>query len=318
MASQSRHLIDPELLVALDMMPDLALDDARLTELRSGMDGLIPPLESFANDEVQIETRKIAGPDEREVELQIFRPVAPTATPMPALLHIHGGGYVLGCATQSAPGNIRTARELGCLVVSVEYDVAPEASGTQAVEQCHAALLWLAEEATELGIDPSRIAIGGESAGGGLTAALALLARDRGGVQPCFQMLIYPMIDDQTGARADEHPYTGEFVWTRMANQFGWRALLGENDPGADAGHIVPARATNLAGLPPAYISVGALDLFLEEDIEYARRLMRAGVPVELHVYPGAFHGFELAAEAAVSKRAEAERRAALARAFAR
>lgn len=317
MTSRSRHLVDPELFVALEMMPDLSLDEARLADFRAGMDDLIPPLESFACDDVAIERQWIEGPGGRQVELQLFRPVASQATVMPAFLHIHGGGYVLGNATQSAPGNIRTARELGCLVASVEYDLAPETSGTGAAEQCHAALLWLAENANRLGIDPARIAIGGESAGGGLAAALALLARDRGGVQPCFQLLIYPMIDDRTGAGDDHHPFTGEYVWTREANQFGWRSLLGASDPADVRGYVVPARATDLAGLPPAYISVGTLDLFLEEDLDYARRLMRAGVAVELHVYPGAFHGFELAADASVSRRAEAERREALARAFA-
>lgn len=318
MTSPSRHLVDPELLVALELMPDFALDDARLVELRTAMDSMIPPLETFDCEDVRIERRMIDGPGGDKIELQLFWPTAVPAALMPAFLHIHGGGYVLGRAAQSAAGNVRTARELGCLVASVEYDVAPEAQGMQAVEQCHAALVWLAENAADLGIDRGRIAVGGESAGGGLAAALSLLARDRGAIQPCFQMLIYPMIDDQTSQREDDHPFTGEFVWTRQANHFGWRALLGGTELELDRGYVVPARAQNLSRLPPAYISVGALDLFLEENIEYARRLMRAGVPVELHVFPGAFHGFELASEAAVSKRAEAERRAALSRAFAR
>jgi len=316
MTAGSRHLVDPELLPALDLMPDLDLDAARLAELRAGMDALIPKLETLPCDGVDVEVVSISGPGGPPLELQLFRPEGAASAPLPAFLHIHGGGYVLGNATQSALGNMRTAREVGCLVASVEYSLAPETSGTGAVEQCHAALLWLAGNATDLGIDAKRIAIGGESAGGGLAAALALLARDCGEVMPCFQMLIYPMLDASTGRSGDEHPFTGEFVWTRAANRFGWDSLLAEN--ASDSPYVVPARATDLSGLPPTYMSVGALDLFVEEDLEYARRLMRAGVPVEFHLFPGAFHGFELAAEADVSKRAEAERRTALARAFAR
>jgi acetyl esterase/lipase len=317
MAGSSRHLIDPELLPALDLMPALDLDAARLDELRGGMEALIPPLETLPCDGVEIEVVSIPGPAGATFELQLFRPSGRSAGPLPALLHFHGGGYVLGNATQSALDNMRTAREVGCLVASVEYSLAPEACGTHAVEQCHAALLWLAAHASQLGIDAGRIAVGGESAGGGLAAALALLARDRGGVQPCFQLLIYPMLDSRTGRSEDEHPWTGEFIWTRSANRFGWDSLLGPGEGSAEDCHVVPARATDLSRLPPAYISVGALDLFLEENLEYARRLTRAGVPVELHVFPGAFHGFELAAEAGVSQRAETERRQALGRAFA-
>jgi acetyl esterase/lipase len=236
---------------------------------------------------------------------------------VPALLHIHGGGYVLGVAEGSGPSNVRTAAEVGCVVVSVDYRLAPETVAPGAVEDCYAVLRWLYTEANNLGIDRSRIAVGGESAGGGLAAALALLARDRGEYPLCFQMLIYPMIDDRTATSAPDNPNTGEFIWTRSSNRFGWRCLLGQ-EPGCEgtSAYAAPARANNLAGLPPAYISVGALDLFLDENIEYARRLLNAGVPTELHVFPGAYHGFELAPEARVSKLSESERRAALARAF--
>jgi triacylglycerol lipase len=317
MSQGSRHLVDPELLPALGLMPDLDLDAERLAALRAGMDALIPKLETLPSEGVDVEVAAVPASDGTSVEVQLFRPAGTRGKMLPAFLHIHGGGYVLGNATQSALGNMRTAREVGCLVASVDYALAPETNGTGAVEQCYSALLWLAANAVELGIDPARIAVGGESAGAGLAAALALLARDRGAVKPCFQLLIYPMLDASTGRRDDEHPFTGEFIWTRSANRFGWDSLLGPNASAADNPYVVPARAADLAGLPPAYMSVGALDLFLEEDLDYARRMLRDGVAVELHVFPGAFHGFELAAEAAVSKAAEAERRAALARAFA-
>src|SRR5262249_39769655 len=153
------------------------------------------------------------------------------------------------------------------------------------VEDCYAALAWMAGEAAALGVDAARIGVMGESAGGGLAAALALLARDRGEHRLAFQHLIYPMIDDCTCTAAEPHPSTAEFIGTPASNRFGWTSLLGTEPGGADVSpYAAAARATDLAGLPPAYIATGALDLFLEENLEYARRLIRAGVPVELHV----------------------------------
>ena len=315
----TKALIDPELLVGLDIFPTFDLNDGTLPSLRSMMGGYVPPVESYARDDVVIERRIVSGPQGApDVAVLVYRPSV-SQGPIPALLHIHGGGYVLGLAAGSGPGNVRTAAEVGCVVVSVDYRLAPETVAPGAVEDCYAVLGWLHAEADSLGIDRSRIAVGGESAGGGLAAALALLARDRGEYPLCFQMLIYPMIDDRTATSASGNPNTGEFVWTRSSNMYGWQSLLGEAPGGEDvSAYVAPARAQNLAGLPAAYISVGALDLFLEEDIEYARRLLHAGVPTELHVYPGAYHGFELAAEARVSQVAERQRRAALARAFER
>lgn len=149
----------------------------------------------------------------------------------------------------------------------------------------------------------AELAIGGDSAGGGLAAGLALLTRDRGEVPLVFQLLIYPMLDDRTVTHEDPHPHTGEFIWTPELNRYGWRALLGQEPGGAEvSAYAAPARAKKLEGLPPTYISVGTLDLFLEEDLEYARRLIRAGVPTELHVYPGAFHAFPMAADSQVAQ----------------
>ena len=154
-------------------------------------------------------------------------------------------------------------------------------------------------------------------AGGGLTAGLALLTRDRGEVPLAFQLLIYPMLDDRTVTSAEPHPYTGEYIWTHDANRFGWTALLGQEPGSPDVSpYASAARAEHLEGLAPAFISVGTLDLFLEEDMEYARRLMRAGVPTELHVYPGAFHGFNMAASAKVSQAFVRDQLDALARAL--
>ncbi|HMO55943.1 MAG TPA: alpha/beta hydrolase, partial [Roseiflexaceae bacterium] len=216
---------------------------------------------------------------------------------------IHGGGYVIGNAEMDDLTVKAMVTELGCAAVSVDYRLAPDTPHPGPVEDCYAALKWLHTNAGELGVDPGRLAIGGASAGGGLAAALGLLTRDRGEVQLVFQLLIYPMLDDRTVTTSDPHPYTGEFLWTHDANRFGWTALLGQ-EPGSPgvSPYAAAARAEDLANLPATFISVGALDLFLEEDLEYARRLMRAGVPTELHVYPGAYHGFNMAAEARTSQ----------------
>ena len=170
--------------------------------------------------------------------------------------------------------------------------------------------VWLHANAGRLGLDPARIGIKGESGGGGFAAAAALYARDRPGPKFAFQHLIYPMIDDRTAVRKDLHPYVGEFVWTQENNYFGWRSLLGE-EPGSSgvSPYAAAARAADVSGLPPTYISVGGLDLFLEENMTYADRLSRAGVPVELHMYPRAYHGFYRATNARVTKQAEHDNR---------
>jgi acetyl esterase/lipase len=208
------------------------------------------------------------------------------------------------------------ARDVGCIVMSVDYRLAPETPFPGAVEDAYAALRWLETHAQELGVDADRIVVAGESAGGGLAAALAILARDRGNSPLSAQILVYPMLDDRTGPGHD-HPHTGQFVWTRDNNQMGWSAYLGglpgEDDVPASA---APARCRDLSGLAPAFIACGTLDLFLEEDMEYARRLVRAGVPTELHLYPGAFHAFDLIADARVSKNFRRDLHNALERAF--
>ena len=214
--------------------------------------------------------------------------------------------------------NRSLAAELDCVVVSVDYRLAPETRFPGAVEDAYAALTWLHAEAETLRVDRGRIAIGGESAGGGHAAALAIYARDRGEIPILFQSLDSPMLDDRTGATSEPHPYCGEFVWPPANNRYGWKALLGIEPGGPDTPYgAAPARVADLAGLPPAFILVGALDLFLEEDLEYARRLIRAGVPAELHVLPGAFHGFGAAGPAAPQVQTTLRlRREALARAF--
>jgi acetyl esterase/lipase len=266
---------------------------------------------------VTVSERFIPGPEGApEVRVLVYLPTT-IQGPLPGLLWIHGGGYILGSPEMDDLAVRSMVSVIGCAAISVDYRLAPETPHPGPVEDCYAALKWLYTHASKLGVDPGRIAIGGGSAGGGLTAALGLLTRDRGEIPLVFQLVLYPMLDDRTVTTADPHPYTGEFMWTARANQFGWTALLGvpPGGPGISP-YAAAARAENLAGLPSTFISVGALDLFLEESLEYARRLMRAGVPTELHVYPGAYHGFGMATNAHVSQAAMRDQFEALKRAL--
>jgi acetyl esterase/lipase len=226
------------------------------------------------------------------VGVRLHRPVG-VSQPGPALLWMHGGGYVIGSAQQDDELCRRFARELGITVAAVDYRLAPEHPYPAPLEDCYAALTWLAALPA---VDPARIAIGGASAGGGLAAALALLARDRGEVTPTLQVLAYPMLDDRSGSTPENPNYR---LWGPKSNRFGWAAYLGNADPKV----AVPARHEDLSGLPPAWIGVGTHDLFHDEDVAYAARLTAAGVPTQIETIPGAFHGFDLVVpKAAVSK----------------
>lgn len=301
----TRHLIDPELTAFLDVFPALQFTRENLPEVRAGIDQMMAQMGAAAPPfpDIEVSRRSVPGPaGAPDVPVLIYLPKS-APRPLPVLFWVHGGGYIIGSADMDDLNVKAIVSELGCAVVSVDYRLAPETPHPGPVEDCYAALKWLHTNAAELGIDAGRIAIGGASAGGGLAAGLGLLTRDRGEVPFVFQLLIYPMIDDRTVSTSDPHPYTGEFLWTHDANRFGWAALLGQEPGSAGVSpYAAAARAEDLAGLPATFISVGALDLFLEEDVEYARRLMRAGVPTELHVYPGAYHGFNMAADAYVSR----------------
>lgn len=230
-------------------------------------------------------------------------------SPGPALLWIHGGGYVLGSAAMDDQLCRRFRDELGATVASVDYRLAPENPYPAALDDCWAALAVLAGLP---GVDPGRVAIGGASAGGGLAAALALRARDRGGVSPVLQLLVYPMLDDRSAAMPADRSYR---LWNPRSNRFGWTSYLGDADPQV----AVPARCPDLSGVAPAWIGVGSLDLFYDEDISYAERLRLAGVPCELQIVPGAFHGFDLLLpKAAVSQQFFTSQCASLRNAFAR
>lgn len=302
----SRHLVDQELLPFLDAQPPLQWNAETLAMLRT-IDVPPPPIAAETLDATTFAHRTI-GPvgDGGPLDVVIAKSKTPNSAG-DAILHVHGGGYILGKAAQLEFMLRPWAQELECTIVSVDYRLAPETRFPGAVEDCYAALAWMCREAEALSIDRGRIGVKGESAGGGLAAALALLVRDRCEYTLAFQHLTYPMLDDRSSSLPDPHPYAGEFLWTRQANAFGWSSLLGAEPGGADVSpYAAAARAMSLAGLPPSYLATGALDLFVEENISYATRLLRDGVPTELHIYPGAYHGFDLT-EAAVSKRSKVD-----------
>ncbi|MET0180819.1 MAG: alpha/beta hydrolase [Novosphingobium sp.] len=300
MPPDTRHLVDPELLPVLEQLPQFEFSAETLAAIRTGLGERFMPVAEPPIAPVEKVIEGPAGP----LEVFLFDP-SPGARDRPALLHIHGGGMIIGSARAAPHGPSSFAASLGVPVASVEYRLAPETPFPGPQEDCFAALRWLADEADALGVDPQRIAVIGESAGGGLAAAVAHMARDRGGPALAGQVLIYPMLDHRVGGDADpwRNRHTGEFVWTRGSNRFGWEALRGDYRPDDERkGWFSPSLAADLSGLPPAWIGVGNLDLFFDEDLDYARRLVDAGVPVELHAYPGAFHGFNMGEGSRVAK----------------
>ncbi|NMD57005.1 alpha/beta hydrolase [Tsukamurella conjunctivitidis] len=232
-------------------------------------------------------------------DVYVYTPVEPNGG---ALLWIHGGGTIIGSPEVDHRRCVRIARDNGVVVVSARYRLAPEHPFPAGHDDCFAALRWLHDAAADLGIDPARVAVGGASAGGGLAAGVAQRAVDEG-VPVAFQLLIYPMLDDRTTIRPADH--RGALTWTRRSNAFAWDAYLGAGHAAREVpAYSAPARRTDLSGLPPAWIGVGELDLFHDEDLDYARRLEAAGVPVELVVEPGMYHAADLFAARTTSMRA--------------
>jgi len=306
--------LDPELKAAVPHMQamfgdvdmsSLTLEDIpkmrqALADAQSGAaDGVEP------NPNVSCEEKMIPGPEGApDVRVKIYRPIHQSET-LPCLYHIHGGGMILGGIDGEEAQMSSYADELNAVVVSADYRLAPEHPYPAPVEDCYAGLKWVSEHASELQVDPKRIVVGGESAGGGLAAATALLARDRKGPEVAYQYLIYPMLDDRNVSPSSQQ-FTGNWPgWSRERNELGWKAFLGDAGKENVSPYAAPAREEDLSNLPPAYIEVGALENFRDEDIDYAKRLMQADVSVELHVHPGVFHGFEVANPIAkVSQRA--------------
>ncbi|WP_371318220.1 alpha/beta hydrolase [Paenibacillus elgii] len=295
-----------ELLTPLHLPDDLAMERQRP----------LPPTNSSKS--VQITERYISGGDSKEMLVKIYEPVRREDQKLPAFLWVHGGGYVLGHPSSDDVLCECFVKAANCIVISPDYRLAPEHPFPAAIEDCYAALVWITNRAEEMNIDLSRIAIGGASAGGGLTAALALMARDKGGPAICFQMPLYPMIDDRN-VTPSTHEITHPAVWNRANNLAAWKMYLGEHAHRDISPYAAPSRAKSLTGLPPVYTCVGQLDPFRDETIDYVARLAQAGVDVEFQLYPGCYHGFEhVVPDAEISQRARNGYLDALARAFKR
>lgn len=283
--------------------PELRPAALRILQMDSGMAGWsrasLARMRSHAP--APPEQRSTVPVDERRIprgvgqpDLTVFVVNPGRGSSRPGILHTHGGGYILGSARSEIPYLQGIARDLECVIVSVEYRLAPETGYAGSIEDNYAGLRWAHRNAAALGIDPTRLVVMGESAGGGHAALLALLARDRREIPLAAQILVYPMLDDRTGSTVAPPPGVGIIGWNAEGNRFGWRSFLGREPGGRDVpAAAVPARRKDLADLPPAFVGVGAIDLFVGEDITYARRLIEAGVPTDVLVVPGAFHGFD-------------------------
>ena len=314
-----RQRMDPELWEVYKQMPVLPnlVDDVvnirkQVAEQLKAYTAGLP-----RSKRVSIRNVNIPGPPGAPpIPCRLYTPTA-AMTNAPALLWIHGGGFTLGDLDQDDVLAERLAENAECVVVSVEYRLAPEFPFPAGTEDCYAALCWLAASAGELGVDPDRIAVGGESAGGGLAAGVALMARDRGKVKLAYQLLLCPCLDDRHITQSS-HEITDPQTWNRTRSLQGWRAYLGgEVGQSNVSPYAAPARVVDCGGLAPTYLMIGEIDLMRDETLDYAARLMRSGVSTELHVWPGAFHGFQaIVPTATVSKQAVGDYIAALKRAY--
>jgi acetyl esterase len=309
------YAFDPELSAALAMLPALDINDLAGSRIEGSR--LIAEMSMPDTTGVQVEDRRVPGPEgSPDVTLRIYRPDRVTAPA--AIYNVHGGGFILGDLEIDHVRNLELARELGVVVISVDYRLAPETPFPGPLEDVYAGLLWVAKHADDLAIDPQRIAIHGLSAGGGLCAGLTLLARDRGGPHIAFQFLAVPELDDRL-ATVSMNAYTDTPLWNRPNAVVSWDCYLGAGVAGSEdvSEYAAPARATDLTGLPPAYVSVMHFDPLRDEGIAYALALLAAGVTTELHLFPGTFHGSCLVAYAEISQRELAEEVAVLRKALA-
>ncbi len=300
---------DPELADIVAMLPKSDFSDP--VAAREGINAMLAAMNvSVDVSALQVEDRMIHGPEGApDVQVRVYAPRNHGYSPLPGLLYIHGGGFVVGSIDTEHAFSAMIAAQLGIIVISVDYRLAPENPFPSGLEDCYATLNWIYTSAPELNIDVNRIGVCGQSAGGGIAAALALLTRDRGGPSLCFQLLCIPELDDRLETTS-MRTFLDTPLWNRPSAELSWKYYLGESiEPGSPdvSPYAAPARAMNLSGLPPTYISAMEFDPLRDEGIIYALRLLEAGVPVELHTYPGTFHGASLVVTAAVSQRLESE-----------
>jgi len=310
----TQYPIDPELLPWVAMLPEVDLTDmvasrAQAAELVKALPPVVIP------DGIGVREVTIPGRDGTEIYARVYAPTEATESLRAGYVHIHGGGFVLGDLDTFEQGPVDIAAACGAVFVAPDYRLAPEHPFPAGLEDCYSTLEWLAATAGELGVDPARIGVGGESAGGGLAAGVALLARDRQGPALCFQLLEIPELDDRLDTPSMEK-FIDTPLWHRPAAELSWKYYLSGTPEVLGLHYAAPARAEDLSGLPPAFVSTCEFDPLRDEGLIYAQRLLQAGVTTEVHHYPGTFHGSELVGEAAVSRRMASDKRDALRRAL--
>ncbi len=310
------HKLDPELAKAASVFPNSDWSDP--LALRASREAFEAEVKAqIRTDGVRIEERQLPGLNgEPDVTVRVYRPESAEGK-LPGLLHFHGGGYVIGNLDSEHATSVAFAR-MGVYVLSVDYRLAPEHPYPAGLNDCYGALLWLAENAVAENVDRERIAVYGQSAGGGLAAAVALRARDENGPSLCFQFLGMPELDDRLQTVSMQQ-FSDTPVWTNGAAVKSWEYYLGAQlrRGGEDVPYLAaPARAQDLSNLPPAYVTAMEFDPLRDEDIEYGLRLLQAGVSTELHTFPGTYHGSALVVSAAISKRQTKEMFVVLKRAF--
>ncbi len=294
--------VDPALSALVESFPPIDLGPETLAPFRAALAAMSVMPDPATHPDVRVEELQVPGtaPAAQSIRCLLYRPVKKAASAV--LLHLHAGGLIMGAPEMDVARNIELVRATGCALLSVDYRLAPEHPHPAALEDCHAALVWLAARTKSLGITSERIGVIGESAGGGLAAALALTARDRKSAQLTCQVLIYPMLvpPEHSVDPSTPDPHTGRYIWTRASNRFAWSAYLAgvSVDKATIAG-----LASDVSRLPPTFMAVGDLDLFVHDNLAYVGKLLTAGCSVDAHVYPGAVHGFDRAVEAPVTVR---------------
>ena len=285
----SRPALNAELAELLAQLPSAPALNAETLPL---MRQYAMPAEAFLEGRsVERHDLSICAPDGATLPLSVFRPSGLSAArAAPCIYWLHGGGMVMGDRFANLDIPLDWLERFGAVLVTLDYRLAPEASGATLVEDCYAGLLWTASHAVELGIDPARLIVAGVSAGGGLAAGMTLLARDRGGPAISAQILICPMLDHRNDSVSSQQYAEGPATWTRGANAFGWQSVRGA---GEVSPYMSPALAADLGNLPPTFIDAGSAEVFRDEDVAYATRIWAAGGEAELHVWPGGFHGFD-------------------------
>jgi len=288
--NKMKSRVHPEFLPGLESFTNFEFKVEYLEAMRAGMEQFAQPLTS--TEAIHISNETIKGIDDNDIRVRIYKPAQQNSL-LPVLLWIHGGGYIIGSIDDNDDLCVQIVEAAQCVVVSVDYRLAPEHPYPAPLEDCYSALKWIADHASDLQVDVNKIGVAGASAGGGLTAGLTLLARDRAYPSICFQMPLYPMIDDRNNTPSANEIKEG-MIWNQQTNEFGWTCYLGDLHGQANVPiYATPARAEDYSNLPYTYTCVGQLDPFRDETLSYVTKLAQAGVDVEFHLYPGAYHGFE-------------------------